>query len=139
MLINITIGAIVTFIMIIIEMFLAYIGGSIFDSIMGTNVTPIFVIAGVLGYSSLNQHVKTDFWGKLEHAFNYFYMIPIVAIGIATIGDLFFAEIATTFMAMIQYDGSSIYSLALWGSITGVIIKFVSSIPIFYIEAWLDI
>ncbi|MDE0723616.1 MAG: hypothetical protein OSB62_02830 [Alphaproteobacteria bacterium] len=110
--------------------FLGYIGGSIFDGIMGTNATPIWMFAGLVGvYSSGKTELNGDFtvFGK--------FIIGLAMIPIAAFFSWFLAIFAVWFApgtayeltAMIGFDGN-FQSLAFWGTLVGASIRFIPSI-----------
>jgi hypothetical protein len=99
-----------------------YIAGSIFDSVMGTHITPLLAVgSAVLG---LFSGTKVDKDSSLGGAILALMLLPFVALFGALMASLFFPESSVAFMAMIGYTGS-LYGLAFWGSLTMAVARVI--------------
>ena len=108
-----------------ISMLISFAIGSVFDAAMGTNATPIFVMAGiVLGMSSdYFGYAKLDFSSMVVTAI----VTPLVALLGAWVVNWMFPALAVSFMAMINFDGS-LYELTFWGSSMVVAMRVILGI-----------
>jgi hypothetical protein len=113
----------------LVLLMLNYVGGYVFDYIMGTNLLPVFFMGALVGIGvSLRKPDKNVTIGQqLRHSANWVAVYPFAALFGASVANWFFPETTKDFIRLAGYEGS-IYSLVFWGAIIGGIMIFVKNI-----------
>jgi hypothetical protein len=120
-------GACAVLFLMVLSLVLGYAGGSVFDHILGTTITPITTIYGLMrGISVYYASQKRDWrsFSLLGGLFTAFVVAPLVALLGAWLALWLFPGTAQAFLQMVGYGGS-LYELAFWGTLTMSLIKTV--------------
>lgn len=111
-------------------LWIGYLGGTVFDHFMGTNIRPIYTLGSLVGIGisiAVSQSSKSG-PENLQNGLGMVFLGPFISLIVAAPAAVFFSGTCQEFITMIGYDGN-IYGLAFFGTFTGAIIKLVTSLP----------
>lgn len=124
-LLTVLIGAVAMAFVLTIALLIGYAGGSLFDHILGTTITPITTVYGLITGISVFNGVRKPNWhtySLLRGLVTTFVAAPLVAMLGSALALWLFPGTVQSFLQMVNFGGS-LYALAFWGSLIMGMIK----------------